>query len=80
MGAQLSRPKYGISLQVIGAGLAFTGNTSFAEALGILLDGPVFHGGTQLCTGMNDASEIRAWIKLLEHSPPHKGNGQTIRT
>jgi hypothetical protein len=80
MGAKLSQPKHGTSLQVIGAGLPHTGTPSFAEALSILLDGPVFHGGTQLCTGMNDVSERRIWIKLLEHSPPHKEDGQIVRT
>jgi hypothetical protein len=80
MGANLSQPQHGTSLQVIGAGLPRTGTASFAEALSILLDGPVYHGGTQLCTGMNDASEIHAWIKLLEHSPPHKEDEQIVRT
>jgi hypothetical protein len=80
MGAKLCNPKRGTSLQVIGAGLPRTGTASFAEALSILLDGPVFHGGTQLCTGMSDADEIRAWIKLLEHSPPHKEDRQIVRT
>jgi hypothetical protein len=70
MGAELSSPKPGTDLQVIGAGLSRTGTASFSEALRILLDGPVYHGGTHLSTGMSDVSEIRSWIELLEHWPP----------
>jgi hypothetical protein len=69
MGAELSHPKPGTDLQVIGAGLSRTGTASFSEALRILLDGPVYHCGTQVASGMSDVSEIRSWIKLLEHWP-----------
>jgi hypothetical protein len=79
MGAELSRPKPGTDLQVIGAGLSRTGTASFSEALRILLDGPVFHGGTQLSTGLSDVKEMRSWIKLLEHSPPHKNDRDVVR-
>ncbi|KAF2684116.1 hypothetical protein K458DRAFT_418429 [Lentithecium fluviatile CBS 122367] len=72
MGVQLSCPKPGTELQVIGAGLSRTGTASFSEALRILLDGPVYHGGTHVSTGMSDISEIRSWIRLLEHWPAHK--------
>ena len=72
MGAELSRPKPGTEFKVIGAGLSRTGTASFSEALRILLDGPIYHGGTQVSTGLNDVSEIRSWVKMLENSPPHK--------
>lgn len=68
MGNQPSVPKPGTELQVIGAGFARTGTSSFSEALRILLDGPVYHGGTQTTRG--PAAEIRSWIKLLSHWPP----------
>ncbi|KAF2469760.1 uncharacterized protein BDR25DRAFT_263116 [Lindgomyces ingoldianus] len=68
MGNQASVPKPGTKFQVIGAGLSRTGTASFSEALHILLDGPVYHGGTQ--TTMGHPVEIRSWIKLLSHWPP----------
>lgn len=49
MGQEPSFPRVGDSIQVIGAGLPRTGTTSLALALHVLLDGPVYDGGTQLC-------------------------------
>jgi hypothetical protein len=63
MGAQPSTPRPGTEFQVIGAGLSRTGTASFSEALRILLDGPVFHGGTQ--TTLGPPAEIKAMIKIL---------------
>jgi hypothetical protein len=63
MGAQPSTPRPGTEFQVIGAGLSRTGTASFSEALRILLDGPVFHGGTQ--TTLGPPTEIKAMIKIL---------------
>ncbi|KAF2874006.1 hypothetical protein BDV95DRAFT_592155 [Massariosphaeria phaeospora] len=68
MGQQPSVPKPGTKFQVIGAGLSRTGTASFSEALRILLEGPVYHGGTQATLGPE--AEIRSWIKLLSHFPP----------
>ncbi|OHE99837.1 hypothetical protein CORC01_04738 [Colletotrichum orchidophilum] len=67
MGQQASKPKPGTKLQVIGAGLPRTGTASVAQALEILLDGPVYHGGTQVTRGPE--SEIRSWTAALEHTP-----------
>ncbi len=67
MGNQPSVPKLGSKFQVIGAGLSRTGTASFSEALRILLDGPVYHGGTQ--TTLGEPVEIKSWIKLLSHWP-----------
>lgn len=68
MGAEASKPQPGTKLQVIGVGLPRTGTASFSEALRILLDGPVHHGGTQLTAGAK--TELPSWIKLLSHYPP----------
>ena len=68
MGNQPSVPKPGTEFQVIGAGLSRTGTASFSEALRILLDGPVYHGGTQ--TTLGKPIEIKTWIKVLSHFPP----------
>lgn len=68
MGSQASVPKPGAEFQVIGAGLSRTGTASFSEALRILLDGPVYHGGTQ--TTLGKPVEIKSWITILKHWPP----------
>ncbi|KAL6355243.1 hypothetical protein LRP88_11492 [Fusarium phalaenopsidis] len=68
MGQQYSHPKPGARLQVIGAGLSRTGTASFSKALEILLDGPVYHGGTQSTLGPE--AEIKTWIKVLDQWPP----------
>ncbi|EON98816.1 putative nad dependent epimerase dehydratase protein [Phaeoacremonium minimum UCRPA7] len=60
MGQQASAPKPGAKLRVIGAGLPRTGTASFSAALEILLDGPVYHGGTQVCLGPE--AEAKGWI------------------
>lgn len=64
MGQQASAPKPGAKLRVIGAGLPRTGTASFSAALEILLDGPVYHGGTQVCLGPEQ--EAKGWIAALQ--------------
>jgi len=68
MGNQASAPVPGTTLQVFGAGWSRTGTASLSAALEILLDGPVYHCGTQVTLG--PPHEIRSWIKLLDHWPP----------
>ncbi|KAF2704540.1 hypothetical protein K504DRAFT_461303 [Pleomassaria siparia CBS 279.74] len=63
MGAQPSTPRPGTEFQVIGAGLSRTGTASFSEALRILLEGPVYHGGTQ--TTLGPPIEIKSMIQIL---------------
>lgn len=65
MGQTASVPKPGVEIQVIGAGLPRTGTSSFSAALDILLDGPTYHGGTQISQG--PPTEIQSWIKVLQH-------------
>ncbi|EAU29812.1 conserved hypothetical protein [Aspergillus terreus NIH2624] len=65
MGQQASTSQPGTKIQVIGAGLSRTGTASFSSALSILLEGPVYHGGTQATMG--SPSEIRSWMKILRH-------------
>ncbi|KAF2503252.1 hypothetical protein BU16DRAFT_34244 [Lophium mytilinum] len=67
MGQEASQPRPGTSLQVIGAGLSRTGTASLSQALEILLDAPVYHGGTQTCLG--PPSHITSWIQILKHTP-----------
>ncbi|KAL3455965.1 P-loop containing nucleoside triphosphate hydrolase protein [Aspergillus heterothallicus] len=64
MGQQASTPQPGKQLQVIGAGLSRTGTASFSAALSLLLDGPVYHGGTQ--TTLGDPIEIKSWIRIIK--------------
>ncbi|KAF7181850.1 hypothetical protein CNMCM7691_001147 [Aspergillus felis] len=63
MGQTASAPKPGTQIQVIGAGLPRTGTASFSTALTILLDGPVYHGGTQTTRG--PPSELKSWVRIL---------------
>ncbi|KAB8213683.1 hypothetical protein BDV33DRAFT_209979 [Aspergillus novoparasiticus] len=56
-------PRPGTQLQVIGAGLSRTGTASFSAALKILLDGPIYHEGTQ--TTMEPPVEIKSWNQIL---------------
>jgi hypothetical protein len=67
MGQTASVPDPNVRLQVIGAGMSRTGTTSFTKALEILLNGPVYHGGTQLLK--NDESHIKKWIDVTQHTP-----------
>ncbi|PYH94048.1 non-ribosomal peptide synthetase [Aspergillus ellipticus CBS 707.79] len=65
MGQTPSTPQPNTKIQVIGAGLPRTGTASFSAALSILLDGPVYHGGTQITMG--PPIEITSWITILRH-------------
>ncbi|KAI1414832.1 P-loop containing nucleoside triphosphate hydrolase protein [Hypoxylon sp. FL1857] len=67
MGQEASKPQPGTKLRVIGAGLPRTGTASFSKALEILLQGPVYHGGTQNCKG--SSVNLKSWISVLEHTP-----------
>ncbi|KAF2727452.1 hypothetical protein EJ04DRAFT_517238 [Polyplosphaeria fusca] len=67
MGQEASKPRPGTELRVIGAGLPRTGTASFSEALAILLDGPVYHGGTQIFN--REPAHIKAWISCWEKTP-----------
>ncbi|KAK4627749.1 hypothetical protein CLAFUR0_04217 [Fulvia fulva] len=68
MGIEASKPKPGAKFQVIGAGLPRTGTASLAAALSILFDGPIYHGGTQVCKSGN-TFHMRAWTDILSHTP-----------
>ena len=76
MGQQASAPKPGSKLKVIGAGLSRTGTASFSQALEILLDGPVYHGGTQ--TTLGPEIEIKSWIKVLSHWPARNDSDKRL--
>ncbi|KAL7915390.1 P-loop containing nucleoside triphosphate hydrolase protein [Trichoderma velutinum] len=67
MGQQASVPRKGAKLRVIGAGMPRTGTASFSRALEILLDGPVYHGGTQVTLGPERG--VKTWIELFSHWP-----------
>ncbi|KAK5992092.1 hypothetical protein PT974_05490 [Cladobotryum mycophilum] len=77
MGQQYSAPKEGAEFRVIGAGFPRTGTASFSKALESLLDGPVYHGGTQLTLGPE--SEVKKWIKLFSPKPPLSPDETTSR-
>lgn len=67
MGNEASRPKPGTEFRVIGAGHGRTGTASLNEALTILFDAPVYHGGTHLVKG--EPADIVSWTRLLRHFP-----------
>ena len=67
MGQAPSQPRPGAKFQVVGAGLPRTGTASLTKALEILLQGPVYHGGTQIT--LADEREAKSWIKALRHTP-----------
>jgi len=67
MGNKPSTPKPGTPFRVIGAGLPRTGTASLSAALSILLEGPIYHGGTQVTLG--PPSHIRAWGAALRSWP-----------
>jgi hypothetical protein len=67
MGNEASVPRPGAQLRVIGAGLPRTGTTSFGQALSILLNGPVYHVGTQVTVG--EEADIRSWISMCSLIP-----------
>jgi hypothetical protein len=64
MGHTASKSQPGSSIQVIGAGLPRTGTSSFSQALEILLNGPVYHCGTQISLG--PPKEIKSWMPILQ--------------
>ncbi|KAJ5871929.1 uncharacterized protein N7529_004282 [Penicillium soppii] len=64
MGQTASKPQPGASIAVIGAGLPRTGTSSFSQALEILLNGPVYHCGTQISRG--PPNEIKSWMPILQ--------------
>ncbi|OQE25116.1 hypothetical protein PENSTE_c006G01161 [Penicillium steckii] len=65
MGQKVSSPQPGAGIQVIGAGLPRTGTSSFNAALEVLLEGPSYHGGSQISKGRPE--DIRSWIKILQY-------------
>ncbi|KAF3036816.1 hypothetical protein E8E12_006173 [Didymella heteroderae] len=76
MGAEASKPKPGTTFQVIGAGLSRTGTSSFSTALSILLDGPAYHGGTQVVLG--PPSIISSWLDMFAHWPSSNPKDKAI--
>lgn len=50
-------------------GLPRTGTASFSTALSNLLNGPVYHGGTQILVN-NTNIPIKTWIDILAHTTP----------
>lgn len=71
MGQRYSHPRPGVEPLVICAGLPRTGTASICAALETLLDGPVYHGGTQITLG--EPWEIKTAIKILQQWPPTDG-------
>lgn len=77
MGAEPSKPQPGVQFQVIGAGLSRTGTSSFNTALSILLNGPAYHGGTQIVLGENT---ISSWLNMFAHWPSSTPKDKAIVT
>ncbi|KAI0471568.1 P-loop containing nucleoside triphosphate hydrolase protein [Xylariaceae sp. FL0804] len=67
MGQTASQPVPGTKFRVIGAGLPRSGTASLSRALEILLEGPVYHCGTQNTRGA--PLHMRTWTSILERTP-----------
>lgn len=78
MGAEASKPQPGVDFQVIGAGLSRTGTSSFNTALSILLNGPAYHGGTQVVLGA--PHNISLWLEMFAHWPSSAPKDKAIVT
>ncbi|KAJ4369343.1 hypothetical protein N0V86_009174 [Didymella sp. IMI 355093] len=76
MGAEVSKPQPGTTFQVIGAGLSRTGTSSFNTALSILLNGPAYHGGTQVVLG--PPNTISSWLEMFAHWPSSNPTDKAI--
>ncbi len=76
MGQEASRPEPGKRLQVIGAGLPRAGTASFSEALAILLQGPVYHGGTQVTIGPE--KNVKGRTSSLRRTPTKSQDDRTF--
>lgn len=71
MGTTPSKTLPTARLQVIGAGLPRTGTASFAAALEILVDGPVYHAGIQHILSYPSEKPMRKAMDLLSnHKSP----------
>ncbi|KAK8061465.1 hypothetical protein PG994_007831 [Apiospora phragmitis] len=74
MGGSLSKPDPSrSSLEVIGAGYSRTGTSSMQLALEKLVDGPIYHGGTQIWLSGDDR-RTKLWAlacdaKFVQHDP-----------
>ncbi|KAI4603639.1 hypothetical protein KJ359_003455 [Pestalotiopsis sp. 9143b] len=71
MGGALSKPDPAATLQVVGAGYSRTGTSSLQLALAKLVDGPIYHGGTQIWMSGDDA-RVKLWglacdAKFVDH-------------
>ncbi|KAK7984160.1 hypothetical protein PG989_011562 [Apiospora arundinis] len=71
MGGSLSKPDPSRSLEVIGAGYSRTGTSSMQLALERLVDGPIYHGGTQIWLSGDD-KRTKLWglacdAKFIQH-------------
>ncbi len=54
-----------MSLSIVGAGLGRTGTTSLQEALGIVLNGPVFHMGEVVA----NLDSVSTWHAAVDGAP-----------
>lgn len=54
MGGTLSKADPSATVEVVGAGYSRTGTSSLQLALEKLINGPVYHGGTQIWLSGND--------------------------
>ena len=61
---------------MIGAGLPRTGTASFSEALATLLQGPVYHSGTQMTIGPE--RNIKGWTNILRRTPIKSKDDRTF--
>lgn len=68
MGSQPSKPEPDTEFRVIGAGMPCTGTAAVSEALSILLDRPIYHGGTHVAKG--NPRDTISWVRILKRFPP----------
>lgn len=69
MGGALSKPDPAATLQVVGAGYSRTGTSSLQLALAKLVDGPIYHGGTQIWMSGDDGMLPCPPARILHQNP-----------
>lgn len=78
MGGALSKPDPAATLQVVGAGYSRTGTSSLQLALAKLVDGPVYHGGTQIWMSGDDGTSHFCFVLFWEPALRKKARAKSF--
>lgn len=78
MGGTLSKPDPSRTIEVIGVGAARTGSCSLQIALERLLDGPVYHAGSQVWRAPDEARN-KLWAQACDAKYVEKDKERTLK-